>query len=88
LFSLNLKHDLAVGVLLVIYIHFLHVWLKHIVDMLRFIEESQENTETMRRLAAHGRFSLLHKANINETQAPKQRTNHHCIWSPSYRSVK
>jgi len=25
LFSLNLKQDLAVGVLLVIYIHFLHV---------------------------------------------------------------
>jgi len=54
LFSLNLKQDLAVGVLLVIYIHFLHVWPTHIVDML-VIEESQENIEIMRRHQAHQR---------------------------------
>jgi len=46
LFSLNLKQDLVVGILLVLYIHFPRVWLAHIVDMLEMIEDSQENAET------------------------------------------
>jgi len=34
LFSLNLKQDLAVGILLVLYIHCLYLWLAHFSDML------------------------------------------------------
>jgi len=38
--SLNLKQDLTVGVLLVIYIQFLHICLAHIAYILKVIEES------------------------------------------------
>ena len=37
LFSLHANQDLPFGVLLVIYINFLHVWLAHIVHMLGVI---------------------------------------------------
>jgi len=41
LFSLNLKQELTVGILLVIYIHVLHFWLTHIVNnMLEVRKES------------------------------------------------
>jgi len=56
--------------------------------MLRVIQESQGNIETMRRHEADERFSLLRKGNIFEIQTPKQRANIYCTWSPSYRSVK
>jgi len=32
-FSLSLKLDLAVGILLLVYIYFLRIWLAHIVDV-------------------------------------------------------
>jgi len=38
--------DLAVGVLLVVYIHLLHVWLAHMINMLGEMKESHENAES------------------------------------------
>jgi len=60
LFSLTLMQELVVGVLPVVYIQSLHIWHARIVDMQPAIEESQENTEIMRRHEAHGRFWLLY----------------------------
>jgi len=58
-FSLNLKQHLTVGVLLVVHNKFLHVWLVYIVYMLKVVEESQEDTENLRRHKAHGRLKVL-----------------------------
>jgi len=56
---------LTVVFLLIIHVPFLHVWLAHIVYMLGVIEESQENTETMRCHKAHNRrFWLLTEATL------------------------
>jgi len=90
LISLNLKKDLAAGVSLVTYNNFLHVCHKHIVDMLGVIEESQQNTEIIRRQRheAHGRFLLPFRDNADETRTPKQRTRNYFSWSPSHRGVK
>jgi len=38
--------------------------------MLEVIEKSQENTASMRRYEAHGRFWLWRKGNTDETQHP------------------
>jgi len=53
LFLLNLNQDLVVKVLLVIYIHFLYVWLAHVINMVKTIEELQENTEILEQHKAH-----------------------------------
>ena len=45
------------------------------------------NTEIPRRHEAHGRFSLPHKSNSDETPRPKQHTNSNFRWPLSYRSV-
>jgi len=42
------KQDLAVFVSPVIYIHFSYVWLAQVVNILKVIEESQENTEILK----------------------------------------
>ena len=85
---LNLKQVLKVGDL-IIYIHFLYVWLAHFIYMLEVIEESQENTEIMRRHEAHGRFWLLRKSRpTDETHSPKQRTNNYFRWSLTERSAR
>ena len=52
------------------------------------VEESQENTEIVRRHQLHGRFRLLRKVNAGETQTQTQCASNHCSWSPSYKSVK
>ena len=81
LLSLKVKQDLAVGILLVSYIHFLCVGLAHIVDMLGVIKESQENTEILRHHVAHGRFWLLCTGITEEKQTLKQCTSNYCKWS-------
>jgi len=45
LFSLSFKQDLAVGTLLGRNIHFLHVWLAHIFDMLGGDRKKYRNPE-------------------------------------------
>ena len=74
MFSLHLKQDLTFGVLLVMYIHFWHVWFAHIVCMLEVTEKPQENAKIMRRHEAHGRVWLLRNDNTDETHTPKQLT--------------
>jgi len=50
------------------------------VYMLVVTEESQENTELLRRHEAHGRFWLLRKGNNDETYTPKLPTNNYSLW--------
>jgi len=61
LFLLDLNQDLVVKVLLVIYIHFLYVWLAHVINMVKTIEELQENTEILEQHKAHRIFVATQK---------------------------
>jgi len=78
---------LAVGILLVLHIHFLRGWFAHIVDMLGVIEESQKyrNHEAPRStrkvlVATHSQYWRKNTS--------KQRASNYCNWSLSYGSIK
>jgi len=78
---------MTVSILLVLCNHFFRIWLAHIVDMLGVMEESQENTEIMRRHETYGMFWLLREGSTEEKQTPRQPTRNCSNRSPSYRSV-
>ena len=66
--SLHVKHDLAVHILLVLYIHFFTCF--------AYTHRPQKSWE------AHGRFWLQHTGNTEEEQIPKQSTSDFCnLWA-------
>ena len=78
MFSLNLKLDVTVVILLVLYNHFLHIWLAHTIDMLGMIQNSQKNTEIKRCHETYERFWLLPEGNTAEKQTPDNAPENTC----------
>jgi len=63
---------LTVGILLILYQHFFTYLAAHIVNMLGVMEESQENTESMRRST----WKVL--VATKKITTPRQRTSNYC----------
>jgi len=84
-FSLNLKQDLTVGVVLVAYAQLLHVLLAHIIYMLEAIRGIMRK---YRKPEALGSTQKVLFANTDETHTLKQLTDCSFSCSLSYRSIK
>jgi len=74
LFSLNLKQDLTFGVLLVIYIHFLYVWLAHIIFMLGAIYGwRSESCSQVRKMSDNGGYEDVANMTLQYREGAWQR---------------